>query len=434
MESREIKLRTKRKGYVMLRRSVLIIAEKLKPILLKFLPRPLLQKMKQNMLVGMFAKLSEYQVLTYDKSRFAEGINLIGNIKADTGLGQSCRLVANLINEARIPLSIYLYSSDAGATTQVTKWEKYISKALPYGVNLVHLNPNELGMAFVNLDRSVWEHHYNIAFWLWELEEFPDEWVPCMNLFHEIWTPSEFISKTIRKKTSIPVRTLPYHVTVQANRKWDRHYFGLPEDKFLYLTMYDSGSVAERKNPMGVIDAYKKAFPKENSSVGLVVKMKSSSAEEERKVRKALSGYENIYFIQEVLTKEQVDSLISCVDVLVSLHRAEGFGLPIAEAMLLGTAVIATNWSANTEFMNEQVSCMVGYSRKELEQDIGPYKKGQFWAEPDLEQAVTYMKRLYVDREFYEERIELGKRYVQNKLGKEPMIALLHEHLKELGE
>ena len=419
---------------MMFRRSVLLIAEKLKPILLKLLPRPFLQKMKRNMLASMFAKLSEYQVLPYNKDCFAEGINLIGNIKADTGLGQSCRLVANLIKEARIPFSIYLYASDVAVMTQTTKWEEYISKDLSYGINLVHLNPNELGMAFVNLDKSVWEHHYNIAFWLWELEEFPEEWVPCINLFHEIWTPSEFISKAIRKKTSIPVKTLPYYVTVQSEEQWNRSYFGLPEDKFIYLTMYDSGSVAERKNPMGVIEAYKKAFSTENPLIGLAIKMKSTSIEEERKVKKALLGYKNIYFIQNTLTKGQVESLIKNVDVLVSLHRAEGFGLPIAEAMLLGTAVVATNWSANTEFMNEQVACMVGYCMKKLEYDIGPYKKGQCWADPDLEQAAEYMKRLYEDKDFYIERTELGKQYVQNKLGKVPLINLLYEHLKELRE
>ena len=211
--------------------------------------------------------------------------------------------------------------------------------------------------------------------------------MPCFNLFHEIWTPSEFISEALRKKTDKPVRTMPYHVTAECDEICNRDFFGLPKEQFLFLMMYDSASVMERKNPLGVIEAFKRAFSTEERQVGLVIKMKSSSQEEEKFLRGKLQGYKNVYFVKETLSKPQVGSLLKCVDVFVSLHRAEGFGLVMAEAMLLGTPVIATNWSANTEFMSNDIACMVDCELVELEKDYGPFKKGQRWAEPDIQQA-----------------------------------------------
>ena len=93
-----------------------------------------------------------------------------------------------------------------------------------------------------------------------------------------------------------------------------------------------------------------------------------------KKIQNVLDGYTNVYLIEGTLNRDQVNSLTKCVDVVVSLHRAEGFGLVLAEAMLLGTPTIATNWSSNTEFMNKDVACMVDYKLITIERDIPPFK------------------------------------------------------------
>src|SRR5690606_8983460 len=116
------------------------------------------------------------------------------------------------------------------------------------------------------LDDTLWDFKYNIGFWLWELEEFPDDWVKCFSFVDEIWTSSKFASDSIRKKTDLPVHIVPYPISAPIDEKYDRKYFELPEDKFLFLCMYDSNSTIERKNPIGAIEAFKKAFSKDNSS------------------------------------------------------------------------------------------------------------------------------------------------------------------------
>ena len=129
---------------------------------------------------------------------------------------------------------------------------------------------------------------------------------------------------------------------------------------------------------------------------------------------------------------KKVNSLIRCVDVLVSLHRSEGFGLVLAEAMLLGTPVIATNWSSNTEFMDSGSSCMVKYSLIASKKKEGLYKKGCIWAEPDIKDAAAYMIRLKHDRPFYEEMCVKGERFLRERLDGEQLADLWNKSIKEI--
>ena len=411
---------------------VLNVSGTLKPVLIKLLPLSLLRKMKRSMIANSYGKLEKLNILPYENGRYEHGVNLIGNICAESGLGQSCRLVASALDKTGFPLSIYKYEQLGAEGQGDHSWENRLSKELPYDVNLIHINPHELGLAFIQQDASVWNYRYNIGYWLWELEEFPDEWIPCFQCLYEIWAPSEFICNAIRKKTTLPVRCMPYYVDVHIGTIYDRKHFGIPEDKFLYLMMYDQSSCMERKNPIGVLNAFKMAFEKENENVGLVIKINNPTPESRKQIRSVLDGYTNVYLIEETLSRDEVNSLTKCVDVVVSLHRAEGFGLVLAEAMLLGTPTVATNWSSNTEFMNENVACMVDYELITIEKDMPPFKAGNRWADANLDQAAGYMKKLYEDKEYYEMIRKNAKEYAKEKLGMNQAAGRIRERLKEI--
>lgn len=411
---------------------ILNMVNLLKPILLKVFPTEFLRKMKRKMVSESFNKLKDLKIIPYANNHYQQGVNLIGNIKAETGLGQSCRLVAAALEKTSFPLSIYQYTQLGTQSMRDISWDSKISEHLPNDINLIHINPYELGMAYLEMERSVWDYRYNIAYWLWELEEFPDEWTPCFYCLDEIWAPSEFICNAIRKKTSLPVRCMPYHVNVVIHQEYGRADFQLPEDKFLFLMMYDHSSCMERKNPIGVMQAFMQAFDKEDGKVGLVIKINNPVKEDIKKIKTIMNGYQNIYFIQDTLSRDQVNSLIQCVDVVVSLHRAEGFGLVLAEAMLLGTPTIATNWSSNTEFMNSDVSCMVDYKLITIEQDMPPFKAGNRWAEPDIGQAAEYMKKLYKNKEFYQKTAENAKTYIKEELSMKRVSDRMEKRLEEI--
>ena len=134
------------------------------------------------------------------------------------------------------------------------------------------------------------------------------------------------------------------------------------------------------------------------------------------------------------MNRTEVNTLLEDVDVYVSLHRSEGFGLVMAESMYVGTPVIATNWSGNTEFMNEDVACMVGYDMIELDKDYEPFKKGNVWADAHVDEAADYMRRLYEDKEFYNTIAAAGKSYAREHLAFERSAGLVSKRLGEIRE
>jgi len=409
------------------------IAAKCKPILVKIIPIQLLRNVKDGLIEKNTNNLKNQKIKGFDPEKFKDGINLIGNIKADNGLGQSTRLIADILTNSGVQFSVCNYYQLPGGSMTDSTYEYKISEDLPFNINLIHVNPSEFTVAYMQLGKKIWDGRYNIAFWLWELEEFPDEWVGCIDLVDEIWTPAEFVSESIRKKTDKPVRTIPYPVKAPTDERYDRKHFNLPKDKFLFFMMYNSGSIMERKNPIGTLEAFKKAFDKDNSNVGLVIKINEmEDSSEIARIKDFFDGYTSIYFITNNMSKVEVNSLVKAVDVLVSLHRAEGFGLGMAEAMLVGTPTIATNWSANTEFMNHDVACMVDYELIEIKEDYGLFKKGYRWADADINQAAEYMKKLYQDTDFAVNMADEAKTFIEAKLSMESSVKLVKDRVEQI--
>jgi glycosyltransferase involved in cell wall biosynthesis len=347
---------------------------------------------------------SKIHTIPFSASAFPKGINLVGYFRQESGLGQSCRLLAKEIKASGIPYT-FIDVNPSGIAGGDNTFENELSTEYKYSINLLSINMGDFLEFIKSTPKSIWNNHYNIAFWLWEVSEFPKEWIPYINRLDEIWTPSEFTSAAIRRVTRKPVFTIPYAMEAPFENKYDRKYFSLPDDTFLFLMLYDSYSISERKNPMGVIQAFKSAF-RPTDNVGLVIKINHADDIEKEKLREEISGY-HVYFVDAKMTKIEVNSLLRNVNVYVSLHRGEGFGLVLAEAMILGTPTIATNYSANAEFQNQDSACLVDYILTNVGRNVWPYKKEYIWADPDLKQASNYMKLLYNDPAYYE-RIKLN--------------------------
>lgn len=408
-------------------------ASKMKKLVRRIIPASARYNIKQVMIRSIVKEMGSIEKEPYDANKFAYGVNLIGPLKSATGLGQSFRLLEAVWQEMDIPYAIYPFEGNTDNFEADEQYRNRIEDELKYSINIWHVNPAEFYETYHRFDRKGFDGHYNIAFWLWEVEDFPSEWTMAINLLDEIWTPAEFISRTIRKITDKPVYTVPYAVTAEADTvKYDRKYFGLPEDKFLYLMMYDTFSIKERKNPEGVVKAFKEAFSENREDVGLVMKVNSANEEEWNYINELIKPYNNVYFVDRNLSKIEVNSLVADVDVFVSLHRAEGFGLVMAEAMLNHTTCISTNWSGNTEFMNEDVACMVDYEMTMLNKFIPPYKKGYKWAEPDVNQAAGYMKKLADDKDSCKAMSESAYSYVKDKLSKEKAIYNIDTRVKQI--
>lgn len=367
-----------------------------------------------------------------DGAGYAPGVNLIGYIRGDFGLGESCRLVADGLSRSGIPFSVRNLSVHGDAPETNDSWQAFEQNALPYRINLIHLNPDGLQTGVWKLGFGTFCGRYNIGFFLWEQPELPDVWMPALELMDEVWTPAEFISDAIRKYTRKPVYTMPYGLPIPpTDNRFNRSYFGLPEDLCLFLISYDGYSSSERKNPLGSVRAFCDAFSPQES-VGLVIKATHAREEDLQTIRALLKEYSHIYVLRDSYSKVEFNSLVACADVYLSLHRAEGFGLVMAEAMLLGTAVVATNWSANTEFMNEQVACMVPAKLVELDRDCYPYQKGSHWADPDEHAAAKMMRKLYENPTKRTVLAAYAKQFAKEKFSQQRAAERIRQRLREL--
>ena len=275
----------------------------------------------------------------------------------------------------------------------------------PYPINIFHIDPAQCGDIDHHHGEDFRKDRYNIAYWAWELPEFPDAWLKYFKYFDEIWTPSDFVRDAIALKSPIPVLTMPHPIQFPKPDKNWRSRLELPKDKFLFSFIYDLNSYQERKNPLATIKAFKLAFSgtEYEDKVGLVIKTQSveNNREQFELLKEALTGIKNYYIIDQTLSREAVYGLMRATDAYVSLHRSEGFGLTVAESMYLGKPVLSTDWSATTEFVKGHNGCPIRCKLIELEKNYGPYLKGQIWADPDSKHAAEMMGRLYKDKKYY---------------------------------
>jgi glycosyltransferase involved in cell wall biosynthesis len=277
---------------------------------------------------------------------------------------------------------------------------------------------------------------YNIGFWFWELEQIPREWAYAIESVDEIWVATEFIRATMQSVTSKPVIKIPTPIEVNLARPYTRAEFGLPEDRFLFLFSFDFNSFIMRKNPEGAIAAFKSAFADARKDVGLVIKSINGANRPDklRALQELIGGDERIIVTDGFLSRDQVFGLESVVDSYVSLHRAEGLGLGMAESMYLGKPVIGTAYSGNLEYMNADNSCLVDYR-------LVPIRKGEYiydderfrWAEPDVEQASYWMARLVDDVEFRTRIAQRGQRDIRTRFTHAHAAALMRRRLEELA-
>jgi glycosyltransferase involved in cell wall biosynthesis len=340
------------------------------------------------------------------------GVNLIGYARAEMGIGESCRIAARNLDAAGIPFGIINFTGTNKARMSDLSWSHKEVNEPVHNINIVHLNAEQMIELYTEYGADLFENRCTIGYWHWELPDFPDRWLNSFSLVDEVWVPSNFVADSIAMKSPVPVVKIPHSVQVVISTPRDRAYFGLPEDRFLFLCMFDLNSYQVRKNPQAAIEAFKTAFFDRGKDVGLVLKVNgfANNKEELRKLRDSVNDFENIYITAETLTRNDTNALMNVVDCYVSLHRSEGFGLGLAESMFLGKPVIGTAWSGNIDFMTPFNSCLVNYRLVQLGATYGPYEAYQHWAEPDIEHAAHFMRKLVEDRTYYDRLSKAGQK------------------------
>lgn len=327
------------------------------------------------------------------------GVNLVGYMGAATGIGESARSISRQLAAIGIACSKTVLASGFQEPLESIDADLKTLYGAPdptFDLNIIVANAHDFPRVREWLPQDIWPGRLNLGYWVWETEALPGRFGETARGLDAILTPSEYSASAIRRAVDIPVHVVPHSPDFAAlgEARSDRAAFGLAPDVLVYGYFFDCKSELERKNPAGLIDAFRLAF-KDREDVALILKVNSPAPGayhyEQLKVR--ASGL-NVVWLEEPLDRQKTCNLMASLDVYVSLHRAEGFGLTMAEAMVIGKPVIATGYSGNMEFMDSGCALLVDHEVITTRRAYGPYPAGSRWSEPCTRHAAELMHLL----------------------------------------
>ena len=327
------------------------------------------------------------------------GVNLIGYAKGQLGIGEDVRMAALALQAVGIPFSIYNVEPGREVCQGDDSALAHISTDLPYAINLFCTTGIEMARLAAIEGSRLFDGRRSIGHWPWELPEWPRDWHHAYDLVDELWAASRFTFDAYARSCPKPVHHMPMAVTVDPSAGLTRSDFRLPEHRFLFVFSFDGLSSLVRKNPWACVQAFRTAFPRGDEPVGLVVKVMRAPDDDPlwQATLAESQADRRIMIASGTLRRAELLDLYRACDCFVSLHRSEGFGRGIAEAMLLGKPVIATGYSGNLDFTVPGSAALVDYRLETVAKDEYPFAEGLTWAEPDTDHAAWWMRRLSMD-------------------------------------
>ncbi|MCR5118987.1 MAG: glycosyltransferase family 4 protein [Lachnospiraceae bacterium] len=402
--------------------------EKLKDIVRPFIPDVIINMREEARNRKALQGMHEYKHLSSPcKGDKPFGVNFYGDTKAGTGLSRSAVILLQEIKDKGVPVHFH----------RVEEWSgepKEEEGEGDYAINIFHLQPSVFLRFIGYAGQDLLEGHYNIGHWAWETPDVPSVWKDVGRYFDEMWCPSAFVADAIRKVTDNPVMDVHHGFFEFEDRDGAviRKKYGIPADAFTVLILYDARSSAARKNPDAAVEAFVKAFPEMPEDVYLILKGKHFTAAQKKKLMNKLGNRKNVIQVDTMLPWDEAQELVAACDALISLHRAEGFGLPVAEMMSYGGVVIGTDYSATTEFMDADSGCPVAYKLIKTKVTHKPYPRGTVWADPDASDAAVKLKKVYEDPELRKRLGENAKKRVREILAAGNIGQKVYERLKQI--
>lgn len=332
-------------------------------------------------------------------------MNLVGFLEGEFGLGEIARRLAGALRHAGIPHAAISYRRTA--SRQAHRLDFELLHEVPYDTNIICLNADYLPTFVDDAGVGFFADRYSIGVWFWETSAFRVDDHGGFRLLDEIWVASDYVRRAVGLHASIPLHVAPLPVGEPPATDLTRAELGLPS-AFMFLYAFDFVS-AERKNPRGVLEAFTNAFA---PGEGPVLVLKSINGKERKphllaELEAAAASRPDVVIVDGYVSAAQRDALVAACDCYVSLHRSEGFGLTMAEAMAHGKPVIATGYSGNLQFMDDGTSYLVPFRLVPIPSHWWAYSPEAEWADPDAAAAATLMRRVY---ESQEEARALGAR------------------------
>jgi glycosyltransferase involved in cell wall biosynthesis len=354
-------------------------------------------------------KLEKYNKIE-DNTVFDSGINIIGYVNSNFGLANSCRCFISALQNTNININLIEKS-----ITQKSKENYYsINGCSNFNVNIHSYNPNLTSF------KNLFENRYNIGIWFFELEFLPESWKEEAKNYDEIWATSSFLEQIFLKE--LPDKKIrrinhPLPSIQKLDKNISKSYFNLSPDDFVCLFIFDFDSDVNRKNPLAVVQSFQQAFV-DNANAKLIIKSHSGNSSQIKKIDLAIGSDKRIFHYSDNWPHDNINVLLNSCDVYISLHRSEGVGLTLLEAIALEKPTLSTNYSGNLDFCKKEWAELVDFEMVEVNKDSAYYNfyglKDQDikWAEANIKDASEKLKKIYDNYLVYEEKAKEGSKWV----------------------
>lgn len=363
------------------------------------------------------------------------GVDVVGFLRGGLGLGQAARLYVASLQAAGVPVrttSIDPHMPNVpGAHPKTTEFaDLHLDEELPF--NLVCVNAPELPRFAADVGPKLFEGRYTIGVWAWETDLVPRSWDRAFSLVDEIWVYSTYVAEVIGRAAPCPVVRVPLPI-VAPDPAGAQVSFPLPEG-FTFLFLFDFYSTLQRKNPLGLLEAFTRAF-EPGEGPHLLLKSFNGDYKPDRlaQLREAASERPDVHLVDQFVPEAERAALMVACDCYVSLHRSEGFGLTLGEAMALGKPVIGTGYSSNLDFMSPENSYLVRHGMTEVGPEGENYPAAGRWAEPDLDHAAQLMREVWTDREGAARRGQRARQDIAQDFSLEAVGDLASARLKRVA-
>ncbi|MCL6220974.1 glycosyltransferase family 4 protein [Zunongwangia pacifica] len=341
-----------------------------------------------------------------------KGINVIGHVNGNFGLGKALRLNIKALEQTNIPFKVYDYKTIA----------KSNMNELAYECNLFQISLHEVNEVVHSVPFDFFQNKYNLLYLVWESEIVPEKYHSTINLFDEIWTASGYCKSIFSKFFLGEITVVPHPIEVITRNEFNKNELSIyNEEKFSFLFVFDFNSSALRKNPYFLIEVFKKASKLVNHQIELVLKTSNSHHHKKdyQRLMELIEDSENIKIIDEYIDRKELEKLIQECDCYISLHHAEGFGLTLAEAMAYGKPVIATNYSGNTEFMTSSNSFLVETIVKTNDIIDNHFDQSTIWGNPLQENSVNCIVEVFSNPQLAFQKGKIAKQDIAKHLSYE---------------
>jgi len=337
--------------------------------------------------------------------RRASGVNVVGYLNAELGVGEAARSVVRLLDDAGIPVWPVPIRAE-GSREEAFFRSPGGSPDLPFTQTLLCVNADMVPSTAPRMARAGLRDTRVTGLWWWETEDFPARFDPAFAWVDQVIAGSSFVAAAIAKRGLAPVSSFPLPVEVGPIAATIPPGIAWPTG-FTFYFSFDYNSVFDRKNPLGLVKAFSEAFALDDGA-NLVIKAINAEQypDHAEALKRAIAARSDISVIDGYVAEDVRNRLLAECDCYVSLHRSEGFGLTMAEAMYLGKPTIATGYSGNLDFMSEENSLLIPHTMREIGPNAVPYDPAGLWAEPDLAAAGVAMRRVFDDTGFAR---QLGK-------------------------